>query len=132
MTRVGRVLAMGLLVGGMISPGLGHGQMAAPMAERPGVHVEVLTDTGGVNLSAYMRGVVSGLKSHWAAPVGAKETALDLTIGAGGEITAMRVEHPVMDEVSSQAAWNAAKETKFGALPVGMRTLRLRVSFVGE
>ncbi len=100
-------------------------------ATRAGVHVEVLTDTGGVNLSPYLRAVVAGLKSHWQAGTG--EVVLDLSIGADGQLTAMRLEGPVKDEAADKAAWSAAKETKFEALPVGVKgPLKLRVSFVGH
>jgi TonB family protein len=105
------------------------------------VSVEILSDTTGVDLSPYMRILISDLKKHWLPLANAaanhplikpQETVIDMTISPDGHILAMRVEDSTHDSALDKTAWSAAKETNYFALPAGMndQNLKLRAHFV--
>ena len=102
--------------------------------------VDVLSDTGGVNLAPYVRNLVSDLKKHWSSPapqsnsptLKQQEAVLTLTIAPDSQLAAMKLENPGHDSLLNQAAWNAAKTTSFSPPPAGMTdpNLKLRVHFM--
>jgi len=97
--------------------------------------VDILSNTGGVNLAPYMKNLVSDLKKHWSPQTAQsvqQETVITLTIAPDGQLSAMKLETPIHDSALTQAAWNASKTTTFSPLPAGMAdpNLKLRIHFI--
>jgi TonB family protein len=134
-------LSITLLTSCLITPE--YAQAAAP--EKPPkssglkVGVELLTDTNGISVDAYIRTLISNLKERWiplmtgeAQPLKSQEeTVIDFTIAPDGQISAMRMENSTHDVTLDKAAWSATKATSYSPPPAGMRepNLKLRVHF---
>jgi len=137
-----RFLAVTLLAPCLIQSASAQAPAHAVPAQSPDLKlgVDMLSDTGGVNLAPYMRNLVSDLKKHWSSPAAQsnapsakqQEAVLTLTIAPDGQLYAMKLETPGHDSVLNQAAWNAAKTTSFSPSPAGMTdpNLKLRVHFM--
>jgi TonB family protein len=103
------------------------------------VGVDLLTDTNGISVDAYMRTLISNLKERWiplmtgeSQPLNSQEeTVIDFTIARDGQISAMRMEDSTHDVALDKAAWSATKATPYSPPPAGMRepNLKLRVHF---
>ena len=109
--------------------------------------VEILSDTKGVDISPYMKTIVSEVRSHWQPPVATPgqqaipdETIISLTIAPNGQVSAMHLDHPtnvVLDKAAvarDRAAWTAITSTRYAPLPPGLKDspLKLRVIFPGH
>jgi TonB family protein len=137
-----RFLAVFLLAPCLIQSASAQTTAHAIPAQSPDLKlgVDILSDTGGVNLAPYVRNLVSDLKKHWSSPAAQsnspslkqQETVLTLTIAPNGQLAAMKLETPGHDSALNQAAWNAAKTTSFSPPPAGMTNpnLKLRVHFM--
>jgi len=117
-----------------------HAQLVAPAAPSTNLSAEVLSDTKGVDLSPYMRSVLSDLKSRWlplVAEIGHQhfstpdETAISFTIAPDGKVSSMHLDHPTKNEVFDKTAWSAARSAHYPPLPAGLKdsSLKLRVLF---
>jgi TonB family protein len=101
------------------------------------VGVDLLTDTNGINMSSYMRTLISDVKERWTLLVtdqsitSKEETVIDFTIAPDGHIFATRLEDSTHDVVLDKAAWSAIKATSYLPPPAGMKepNLKLRVHF---
>ena len=137
-----RFLSITLLAPCLIQSATAQATAHAVPAQSPDLKlgVDILSDTGGVNLAPYMRNLVSDLKKHWPAPAAQsnppsakqQKAVLTLTIAPNGQLYAMKLETPGHDSVLNQSAWNAAKTTPFSPPPAGMAdpNLKLRVHFM--
>jgi TonB family protein len=137
-----RFIAVTLLAPCLVQPASAQATAQAVPTQSPDVKlgVDILSDTGGVNLAPYVRNLVSDLKKHWSSPAAQsnplslkqQETVLTLTIAPNGQLSAMKLETPGGDSALNQAAWNAAKTTSFSPPPAGMGdpNLKLRVHFM--
>jgi hypothetical protein len=116
--------------------------IAAPSAGGPlGAGVQVLSDTQGVDFSAYLRRLLSDTKRNWlplipeeAQPPIMKKgiTWIRFTILPNGEIGAMTLEGPSGDMALDHAAWNAiTSEGQYPPLPREFHgpNLTLRLGF---
>jgi TonB family protein len=137
-----RFLPIALLTPCLIQPASAQATAHAVPTQSPDLKlsVDVLSDTGGVNLAPYVRNLVSDLRKHWSSQATQsnqpspkqQETVLTLTIATNGQLSAMKLETPGGDSALNQAAWNATKTTSFSPPPTGMTdpNLKLRVHFV--
>jgi TonB family protein len=143
MTKLVRFLSHALFTSCFIAPA--YSQVAAPEISMHvsglRVGVDLLSDTGGTNMSPYMKNLISDLKKQWLPLVKdavdsqsakPRETILSLTIAPDGQVLAMKLEKASTDTALDKAAWNAAKETSFLPLPSGLKDtdLKLRFHFV--
>jgi TonB family protein len=105
------------------------------------VSVELLGDSGGVNIDPYMKNLISELKKHWLPLIAEaanqplvkpEETLIGFTIAPDGRILAMQLENSIHNIALDKAAWNATKGTSYLPPPTGMKDpdLKLRVHFV--
>jgi TonB family protein len=109
----------------------------SPESSNLKVGVDLLTDTNGINMSLYMKTLISDLKERWTplmpnqSTKNRGETVIDFTIAPDGHIFAMRMEDSTHDVVLDKAAWNATKATSYLPPPAGMKepNLKLRVHF---
>jgi outer membrane biosynthesis protein TonB len=110
------------------SMGRSGADIAAPSTGGPlGAGVQVLSDTQGVDFSAYLRRLLSDTKRNWeplipeeAQPPLLKKgiTWIRFTILPGGEIAAMTLEGPSGDVALDRAAWNSiTSEGQYPPLP---------------
>jgi len=120
----------------------GGPEIAAPSGGGPlGGAVQVLSDTQGVDFSAYLRRLLSDTKRNWlplipeeAQPPILKKgiTWIRFTILPNGEIGAMTLEGPSGDTALDHAAWNAiTSEGQYPPLPTQFHgpNLTLRLGF---
>jgi TonB family protein len=143
MKKVLRFLSVGLLAQCLITGA--HAQMLAQeqVAQPSGmkVNVELLSDTHGANLDAYMKGIISELRKSWLPLVaGAEkqtpqkqgETTVSFTITPDGRTVAMQLDGTAHDVSLDKAAWSVVKGMQYSSLPVGMegQSLKVRVHFV--
>ena len=116
--------------------------ITAPSAGGPlGAGVQVLSDTQGVDFSAYLRRLLGDTKRNWlplipqeAEPPILKRgiTWVRFTILPGGEIGGMTLEGPSGDEALDRAAWGAiTSEGQYPPLPKAFHgpNLTLRLGF---
>jgi TonB family protein len=137
-----RFLAVTLLAPCLIQPASAQATAHAVPGQSPDLKlgIDILSDTGGVNLAPYIRNLVSDLKKHWPSQVAQsnqpspkqQETVITVTIAPNGQLSQMKLENPNHDSALDQAAWNATKTTSFSPPPVGMTdpNLKLQVHFV--
>jgi TonB family protein len=103
--------------------------------------VDLLSDTSGVNITPYMKNLISDLKKHWLPLVTEavnqpllkqEETLINFTIAPDGHLLAMRLENSTHDVALDKAAWSATMGTSYLPLPTGMKdqNLKLRAHFV--
>ena len=136
-----RLLALTLLAPCLIHAASAQATAHTQPAQSPELKlgVDVLSDTGGVNLAPYMRNLVSDLKKHWSSQAAQpnqpspkqEETVITFTIAPNGQLSQMKLETPGHDSALDQAAWNATKTTTFSPSPTGMAdpNLKLRIHF---
>jgi outer membrane biosynthesis protein TonB len=110
-------------------------------AGKLGAGAEILSDTQGVDFSAYMRRLQADLYRNWEplipeevqAPLLKRGiTGIIFIILPDGQIGGMKLETPSGDEALDRAAWGAiTSEGKFPPLPVQFHgpNLELRVGF---
>ncbi len=81
--------------------------------------VEVLTDTQGVNLQPYLKGVLHEIYEQWtplipadARPPASRQgmTRIRIRINRDGTIAAMRLDGSTYDNALNHAAWASIKE----------------------
>jgi TonB family protein len=137
-----RFIAVTLLAPCLIQPASAQAPAHAFPTQSPELKlgVDILSDTGGVNLSPYMRNLVADLKKHLSSPAAQsnqpslkqQETVLTVTIAPNGQLSMMKLETPDHDSALNQTAWNATKTTSFSPPPAGMTdpNLKLRVHFM--
>jgi len=137
-----RFLAIALLTPCLIQSASAQATAHAVPTQSPDLKlgVDVLSDTGGVNATPYMRSLIADLKKHWSSQVAQttqpspkqQETVITFTIAPSGQISQMKLESPTHDSALDQAAWNATKTTSFSPPPAGMTdpNLKLRVHFM--
>ena len=105
------------------------------------IQVDVLTDTSGADINAYVHDLTTTLRKRWNREASHlstqkgeehRETIVELTLGKDGSLLSLRQEGTESDEVSSRAAWEAVKNNAYPALPRDFRAgaLRLRLHFV--
>lgn len=115
----------------------GYAQRFLVDLPRPTMAVQILSDTNGVDLGPYMRGLVSDLRSQWLPSVAHRlvpehgQTIVSLIIESNGDIASIGLEHSAQDTEFDQAALNAMKATHYSPLPIEMKDpqLKLRVVF---
>jgi TonB family protein len=142
MKRLLCFLSITLLASCLITPA--HAQATAhellPNSSDLNVSVDMLSDTAGINIDAYMRTLISDLKKNWMPLVteeanqplkSQQETLITLSIAPDGHIAALRMEDSTHDVALDKAAWNATKATTYSPLPAEMKApnLKLRVHF---
>jgi len=132
-------LSIALLASCLIAPT--YAQTAAnellPDPSNLRVGVDLLTDTNGINMTSYMKTLISALKERWTPLVTSQptknreETVIDFTIAPDGHIFAMRLEDSTHEVVFDKAAWSATKATSYLPPPGGMKepNLKLRAHF---
>lgn len=134
----------------------GAQSLPAPVLKRRGVEaapggagatdgmgpVEVLSDTGGVNFSPYIHGILHTIYGAWVGLMPAEarspelvkgETEVRFTINPDGELVAMHLDARAKDEGLNRAAWGAITAAqRFPPLPADFKgpNLQLRVHFV--
>lgn len=129
-----------VLLTSMLMP-VGSAQLLDTPKPLTNFSVEVLNDTKGVDLTPYMKGVLSELKTRWLllAPNAhqssspSDEPVISLTIASNGKISAMhldRATHPALD----RAAWGTITSTHYPSLPAELKdsSLKLRVLFPAQ
>jgi len=135
-------LSITLLTSCLITPAFAQAAAQEKPLKSSGlkVGVELLTDTNGISVDAYMRTLISNLKERWIPLMtgeanqplkSQEETVIDFTIAPDGQISAMRMEDSTHDVALEKAAWSATKATSYSPPPAGMRepNLKLRVHF---
>ena len=109
-------------------------------ATRTDVALDVLSDSGGVDLNPYFEHLVGALQKRWQplilqaepnAPAVPQETVIELTILPDGELGAMRLDGSTQDKLLTRAAWAATQGITYPSPPAGMRdaALKLRLHF---
>lgn len=103
--------------------------------------VEILSDTGGVNVSPYIRQIMAIIYKNWmplippeAKPPEAKqaESSIRFTILPDGSIGAMHLDESTHEDAVNRSCWGAITSAgHFPALPTGMESkpLELRIHF---
>jgi TonB family protein len=131
----------------------GHGQVAPPQGNHADVSaaktddasslggVDILSDTGGVDLRPYMKEILGSIRRNWislippeAKPPESKqgEAQIRFTIAPDGKITAMHLDGSAQDDGINRSCWGAITSMgQFPALPAAMGTkpLELRIHF---
>jgi TonB family protein len=135
-----RLLAVTLLAPCLLQPASAQATPHATQSPDLKLGVDLLSDTGGGNITPYMKSLVADLKKHWSSQVAQtnhsssrqQESVITLTIAPNGQISQMKLENPADDSALDQAAWNATKTTSFAPPPAGMTdpNLKLRVHFM--
>ena len=105
-----------------------------------GVTFDILSDTKGTQLNSYLgplapelqQSFLSHLSAADAKSLAHEQVDLLLTIGARGEISALRLAPGTQASLVAKAAWAAVRDTKYGSLPttLGGSDLTLRVHFI--
>jgi TonB family protein len=142
MKRLLRFVSLTLLTPCLITSAYAQATAPAnPQASNLKVNVELMSDTGGVNVDVYMKNLISDLKKHWV-PLATEaanqpltkqeETLIGFTLAPDGQILSMRLEDSTHDTALDKAAWSATKGTTYLPLPKGMKdpNLKVRVHFV--
>jgi TonB family protein len=103
--------------------------------------VEILSDTGGVDVRPYVKLILGVIYKHWVPliPAEAKppeskpaESAVRFTILPNGRIGAMHLDSSTEDDQINRSCWGAITSTgPFPPLPAGMESkpLELRIHF---
>ena len=103
--------------------------------------VEILSDTGGVDVQPYVKLILGVIYRHWTPliPADAKppeskagESAVRFTILPNGRIGAMHLDSSTDDDQINRSCWGAITSTgPFPPLPAGMESkpLELRIHF---
>ncbi len=104
--------------------------------------VEVLSDTEGVNFSAYLQSAIHTVKENWYGLVPPAARALKMAKGdviiefvilKNGKRAGMKLIENSADVQMGNAAWHAIEDSRFAPLPVGFRgqylSLRLHFSY---
>lgn len=134
-----RVLAWGVLAGGLVVSGYAQGPAGA-QAPRTDVALDVLSDKGTADLNPYFERLVGALQKRWQplvmaaepnAPAQPQETVIGITILPDGKLGAMRLNTSTHDAALNKAAWAATQENDYGPPPARMRdkALKLRLHF---
>ncbi len=91
--------------------------------------MEVLGETGKVNLEPYLMHLMDDVRAHWLPPAaaGKAETEISIAIGPDGTLDAVHLDSGVQDEAASKAAWAAITGTTYAPLPPGLREPKLRL-----
>jgi TonB family protein len=102
--------------------------------------VQILSDTQGVDFSAYIRKVVSDTKRNWEPLIPEEveppllkrgQVSIRFTILPGGQIGAMTLETPSGDVALDRAAWGAiTSEGQFPPLPIQFHGPQLELRFI--
>ncbi len=108
--------------------------MRSPAADVT-LNADLLSDTKGTNLDAYMRSLLAEIKAHWTPvaaaqrerPLEQQKTDVRCTIAPDGTLLAMRLEHASDNAPLDKAAWNATRDAVYGPLPTGLRDAKLEV-----
>jgi TonB family protein len=140
MKRLLCFLSIPLLTSCLITPVQAQETVRDSLPKTSGLNlgVDLLSDTNGINIDAYMRTLTSDLKAHWMPLATAEtslknqaETVISFSIAPDGHIAAMRLEDSTHDVALDKAAWNATKATAYSPLPDGLKdsNLKLRIHF---
>ena len=115
------------------------GQTTQPSTKN-GVTFDILSDTRGTQLNSYLGVLAPELQQSFSGHLSAadakslahQQVDVLLTIGASGEVSALRLAPGTQASPVAKAAWAALRDTKYGALPstLGGSDLTLRVHFV--
>ena len=112
-------------------------QKAAPQTPVLKLSVGMLSDTGGVDVSPYMKSMVSDLRKSWFRlavdtanqPLTKKEeTTITFGIAPDGTVSAMKLDDSTHNLALDKTAWGAVQATSYLPPPTG--SLKLRVHFV--
>ena len=103
--------------------------------------VEILSDTGGVDIGPYVKQVIATVYKNWvpllpqeATPPQANQMnpAIRFTILPDGKIESVHLDSSTNDDAINRACWGAITSTgQFPPLPTGMgpKPLELRIHF---
>jgi TonB family protein len=102
--------------------------------------VEILSDTGGVDVHPYVKQILPMLYRNWTPliPAEAKPpqseqatSSIRFTILPNGKIGAMHLDTSTGEDEINRSCWNAITSTQFPALPeaMGSKSLELRIHF---
>jgi hypothetical protein len=136
-----RFLAIMLIAPCLVTPAHAQAPAQKPASQPPAfkMGIDVLSDTGGVDLSRYMKDTISDLKKHWVqlatdtanqSLTKKEETIITFTLAPDGSISAIALgDSPsAHDFALDKAAWSAITSTSYLPPPTG--SLKLRVHFV--
>jgi TonB family protein len=133
-----RFLAVILFASCLITPAHAQAtaQKAAPQPPVLKLSIDLLSDTGGVDVSPYVKSMVSDLRKHWlqlAADTAnqpstkKEETIITFAIAPDGTISAMALNDSTHNVALNKTAWSAIQATSYLPPPTG--DLKLRVHF---
>jgi TonB family protein len=138
MKSIRNVLAVAVVAQCLIAPGYTQTPTpyVAPQPSNFGTSVDILSDTGGVNINPYMKKTISDLTRRWDLlvpdtarhPLAKDEASITFTIAADGKVSAMMLGDRTHNVALDKAAWSAVTTTSFLPPPTG--SLKLRVHFV--
>jgi TonB family protein len=134
-----RFLAVILFASCLITPAHAQAttQKAAPQPPVLKLSIDLLSDTGGVDVSPYVKSMVSDLRKSWLRlavdtanqPLTKKEeTTITFAIAPDGTVSAMKLDGSTHNVALDKTAWAAVQATSYLPLPTG--DLKLRVHFV--
>ncbi len=141
-----RRLAQSVLLALFITPLAAAAQVGSLPAQttqasaQHGVTFDILSDTGGTQLNSYLGILAPELQQSFLGHLSAadakslahQQVDILLTIGASGEVSALRLAPGTQDSLVAKAAWAAVRDNKYESLPstIGGSHLTLRVHFV--
>jgi TonB family protein len=114
-----------------------HAQTAASQPPALKLGIDLMSDTGGVDVSPYVRNMVSDLRKQWlrlaadsANQPGTKkeETTITFGIAADGTVSSMALNGSTHNVALDKTAWAAVQATSYLPPPTG--GLKVRVHFV--
>ena len=99
--------------------------------------VDMLSDTGGVNVNSYMKDMISDLRKQWLRltadtanqPLTKKEeTTITFGIAPDGTVSSMALNGSTHNVALDKTAWSAVQATSYLPPPTG--SFKVRVHFV--
>jgi TonB family protein len=132
-----RFLAVILFAPCLITPAHAQTTKAASQSPVLKLSIDMLSDTGGVDVSPYMKSMVSDLRKQWLRlaadtanqPLTKKEeTTITFGIAPDGTVSAMKLDGSTHNVALDKTAWVAVQATSYLPPPTG--DLKLRVHFV--
>jgi TonB family protein len=130
-----RFLAVVLLAPCLITSA--HAQTAASQAPALKLGIDLMSDTGGVDVSPYVMNMVSDLKKQWLRlaadsanqpPTKKEETIITFGIAADGTVSSMALNGSTHNVALDKTAWSAVQATSYLPPPTG--SFKVRVHFV--
>ena len=119
---------------------LAHAQGTTPPRSPQPANLKIgydfLSDTSGINISPYMRGLAEtlkerleslGVEAEGQSTITQEDALIRITIAPDGHILAMSLENPIGDPPLAKVVWAALKDMPYQPLPPGMRDPDLQV-----